>query len=101
MSVAVRLIHGENGKMTMPSWDMWLDFARVYDGLTHGHVDDVTAGVDIVAGAYIVVGDDDAEAAVAQVVSVEDDGVVLLRVLPGPAQAHLALLGPQPSGRTN
>lgn len=79
---------------------MWVDFARVYDGLTHGHVDDATTGVGIEPGGYIVVGDDDAEAAVAQVVVVEDDGVVLLRVLPGPAQAHLALLA-QPSGRTN
>lgn len=101
MSVAVRLIDGENGKMTMPSWDMWVDFARVYDGLTHGHMDDATAGVVIEPGGYLVVGDDDAEAAVAQVVAVEDDGVVLLRVLPGPAQAHLAPLGPQPSGRIN
>lgn len=86
--------------MTSSSWDMWVDFGRVYDGLTHGHVDDATTGGVVVAGAYIVVGDDDAEAAVAQVVTVEDDGVVLLRVLPGPAEANLALLGQQPSGRT-
>jgi hypothetical protein len=81
---------------------MWVDFARIYDGLTHGDLEDAEPGVDVVAGGYLVVGDDDAEPAVAQVVKVEHDGVVLLRVLPGPAQTHLALLAPSHStGRTS
>ncbi len=46
---------------------------------------------------YLVVGDYDAEPAVAQVVEVKPDGVVLLRVLPGPAEAHRSLVGPRPA----
>jgi hypothetical protein len=74
---------------------MWVDFARVYNGLTYGHLDDAAAGVEIEAGRYLVVGDDDADPAVAQVVEVRADRTVLLRVLPGHAEQHAALVGPQ------
>ena len=45
----------------------------------------------------IVVGNEDADAAVAHVVSIGERGLVLLRILPGPAEAHLTLLEPRPS----
>ncbi len=45
------------------------------------------------AGAFLVVGNEEADSSVAEVVSVEDDGVVLLRVLPGPLSEHLHLVG--------
>ena len=65
-----------------PRWDMWVDFARLYDGLTHSHLEDVEPAAVIEPGRHIVVGDYDADPAVAQVVDVTANGVVLLRVLP-------------------
>ena len=78
-------------------WDMWVDFARVYDGLTYGDLADAESEVVIEVGRYIVVGDDDADPAVAHVVDVKPDGTVLLRVLPGHASAHLGLVGTRPA----
>ncbi len=86
---------GENGWMEPCPWQMWVDFARVYSGLTYAHIDDAAPGTEIRAGRYLIVGDDDADPAVAQVVEVKDDGTVLLRVLPGHAEQHAMLLGPQ------
>jgi hypothetical protein len=45
------------------------------------------------AGRYLLVGSDDSELAVARIVSVDPDGVVQTRVLPGPAAEHLHLVG--------
>jgi hypothetical protein len=78
-------------------WDMWVDFARVYDGMTYGDLRDAEAGVVVEPGRYLIVGDDDADPAVAQVVEVRPDGVVLLKVLPGHADDHLGLLQQQPA----
>lgn len=78
----------------MAGTDLWVDFHRIdADGLTHAHLRDASPGVEVTEGGYLVVGDDDAEPAVAQVVAVRADGVVLLRVLPGAAEAHRHLLG--------
>jgi hypothetical protein len=87
----------DNGLMEHRPWQMWLDFGRVYSGLTYGHVDDAAPGTEIRAGRYVIVGDDDADPAVAQVVEVKDDGTVLLRVLPGHADLHATLVSPQPA----
>lgn len=82
----------------MTEWDLWVDFHRVdADGLTHAHTADLSAGVEPQTGDYIVVGDEDADPAVAQVVSVDPDGVILVRVLPGHADFHRELLGNQPA----
>lgn len=76
------------------AWDLRVDFHRVdADGLTHAHVDDLSEGIEPQADDYLVVGDDDADPAVAQVVSVDADGVILVRVLPGHADLHRELLG--------
>ncbi len=78
-----------------PTWDLWVDFHRVdAAGLTHAHVDDATAGAHVEQGQFIVVGDDGADPGVAEVVEVRSDGVVLLRILPGHAERHRALLQP-------
>lgn len=87
----------DNGEMGPQPWQMWVDFARVYSGVTYGHLDDAAPGTQIAAGRYLIVGDDDADPAVAQVIEVKDDGTVLLRVLPGHAELHAALVGPQPA----
>jgi hypothetical protein len=81
--------------MGVDRWDMWVDFARIYDGFTYGDVEDLTSGQEIQVGQFIVVGDEDADPAVAEVIDIRDDGVVLLRVLPGPANEHHALIGPR------
>jgi hypothetical protein len=79
-----------------PAWDLWVDFHRVDSaGLTHAHVDDATAGAHLEQGGFIVVGDDGADPGVAEIVEVRNDGVVLLRVLPGPAELHRGLLQPR------
>jgi hypothetical protein len=64
----------------------------VYDGFTYADVRDAEPGVVIEVGHNVVVGDDDPEPAVAEVVAVQSAGVMLLRVLPGPAEAHLSLV---------
>lgn len=79
------------------AWDLRVDFHRVdAEGLTHTHADDLSAGIEPHAGDYLVVGDEDADPAVAQVVSVAADGVILVRVLPGHADLHRVLLGKAP-----
>ena len=72
--------------------DLWVDFARVYGGLTYGDLEDADSGAVVEVGKYLVVGDDDADPAVAEVVEVRPDGIVLLKILPGPAEAHVHLL---------
>ena len=83
---------------SMRDWDLWVDFFRIdADGLTHAHTDHLAPGVVVHDGQYILAGDDDADPAVAQVVSVRPDGVLLLRVLPGHSDAHRHLLASQPA----
>jgi hypothetical protein len=59
------------------------------EGLTSALLDHVRPGVVIEVGRYLVVGSEDSEVAVAQVTSVEPNGIVHVRVLPGPATEHL------------
>jgi hypothetical protein len=52
--------------MTERRWDLWVDSHRVdADGLTHASVKDATAQAIIEPGRYVVVGDEDADPAVA------------------------------------
>lgn len=70
-------------------FDLWVDYhRRDADGLTHAHVDDVESGHELVPGSFAIVGNSEADPAVAEVVAIDDDGLVL-RVLPGPAEHHL------------
>lgn len=55
---------------------------------------DARTGYHPVAGAYAVVGDDDAEPRVAHVLSIGDDGIIELEVLPGAVESHRGLLPP-------
>ena len=74
-------------------WDLWIDYHRTDgDGLTHAVAEDLKPGIDLIVGSYLVVGNEDADPAVAQVVSVDARGIVLVRVLPGPAEDHLQLV---------
>ncbi len=68
----------------MRSWDLWLDYhRRDGDGFTHGNVRNARVDLELVPGRYVVVGNEEADASVGEVVRIEDDGVVLVRVLPG------------------
>lgn len=79
------------------TWDLWIDYQRTDgDGLTHGNVRNVAPGKKPIVGEHVVVGNEEAEPAVAEVVQVGPDGSVLVRVLPGPAEEHLDLV----AGRT-
>ena len=81
------------------TWDLWIDYqARREDGLTPTLARFARPGLTLEVGTFVVVGADDAELAVAEVVEVKDDGIVLLRVLPGPASDHLELVSAERSG---
>lgn len=82
----------------MSSWDLWLDYHRCdAEGLTHGNVRDACPGTQLVLGRYVVVGNEEAESAVAEIVRFEDNGVVLVRVLPGSLEDNRALLETVPT----
>jgi hypothetical protein len=77
----------------MASWDLWIDYhRRDADGLTHGNVRNARAGLALAPGAHVVVGNDEADPAVAEVVRLDADGVVLVRVLPGTLEDNRTLL---------
>jgi hypothetical protein len=73
--------------------DLWIDYQACQpDGLTPTLARFARPGVVIEQGRYVIVGAEDAETAVAEIVEVRDDGVVMVRVLPGPAVDHLDLV---------
>lgn len=80
------------------SWDLWIDYLRTDgEGLTHGSTRNAAPGGTLQVGGHIIVGNEDADPAVARVASIGDDGVVLVAVLPGPVDAHRTLLRDQPA----
>lgn len=83
-------------------WDLWIDYhRRDADGLTHAHLDDAAPGTQLTPGNFIVVGNEEADLAVAEVISQAANGVVLVRVLPGSVEDHRHLLktpNVQPAG---
>jgi hypothetical protein len=84
----------------MSTWDLWLDYhRRDSDGLTHGNLRNARSELELMSGRYVVVGNEEAESAVAEVVRVEDNGVVLVRVLPGSVDDHRSLLQTVPTPR--
>jgi hypothetical protein len=84
----------------MSTWDLWLDYhRRDSDGLTHGNLRNARSELELMSGRYVVVGNEEAESAVAEVVRVEDNGVVLVRVLPGSVDDNRSLLQTVPTPR--
>lgn len=76
------------------TYDIWVDFQRMTDdGHLRARTRNACPGFTVTAGAYVLVGCEDAEPAVAHVLSVSADGSVELQVLPGAAADHDALLG--------
>ena len=77
-----------------PPWDLWIDYStREPSGLTPASMRWATPGAVIDVGRFVVVGAEDAELAVAEVVQITERGVALVRVLPGPADDHRHRLG--------
>jgi predicted amidohydrolase YtcJ len=75
------------------SWDLWVDYQRRDgEGLTHASVKDVEPGVALEVGGFVVVGNEEADSAVAEVMSIDERGIVLLRVLPGSFDDHRHLV---------
>ena len=70
--------------MTIMIWDLWIDFQRADDeGLTRGNVRNLREGLSLKVGDVIVVGNEDAEPGVGEVVELGDRGFVLVKVFPG------------------
>jgi hypothetical protein len=81
------------------NWQLWIDCHRTdADGFTHGNIRNAAPGTRLAVGDNILVGYEDADSAVAEVVQVGPDGLVLVRILPRPAADHLHLVG-QPNAR--
>lgn len=75
------------------TWEVWVDYHRTDgDGLTHTNVRNAEPDVELKPGAHVVVGNEEADLAVAVIVTVQTGGVMLVRVLPGPAKDHLHLV---------
>ena len=75
------------------SYDLWIDFqACESGGLTPTVAEYAGPDVELRQGASVVVGSDDSEPAVAEIVELKPNGVVMVRVLPGPASDHLDLI---------
>ena len=79
--------------MVSVRWDLWVDYYRTDgDGLTHTRVKDLERPRNLQRGMFVIVGNEEADAPVAEVVAVEPDGLVLVRVLPGVVEDHLELV---------
>ncbi len=61
-------------------WDLWIDYQRCdSDGLTHGDIRHARAGLVLIPGMTLIVGNEDADLANAEVERVVD-GIVFLRI---------------------
>ena len=64
------------------------------DGHLWARAADVRAGLELLVGRHVVVGDEDADPRVARIVAVDADGNVELKVLPGSVESHSDLVAP-------
>lgn len=79
----------------MTGYDLDVDFMDMTNGRRlWARIEDARAGFVPIAGRYVVVGCEDADPAVAHVVSVDAAGNIQLAVLPGSVEAHHHLLNP-------
>ena len=80
-----------------PTIDIWVDFTTQDEtGLPWTLLSEATDPARIIAGAFVVGGNSDAQAVV-EVVDVSTDGVVHVRPLPGPVSLHAHLLSARAS----
>lgn len=80
--------------MTRLAIELWVDDHQEYEpGVVHGHLRHARLPIDPHPGDHLVVGDDEIEPALAEVLTRSEAGELRLRLLPGPASAHPELLG--------
>lgn len=74
-------------------YDIWVDFTRMQDdGRVWTRIKDVRPGLVPIAGQYAIVDCEDADPAVAQIVTVDIEEGIQVRVLPGSVDEHRHLL---------
>lgn len=79
----------------MTTYDLTVDFMDMTDDRRlWTRLEDARPGFVPIAGRHVVVGCDDADPAVAKILSVNADGHIELEVLPGPVDSHRDLLSP-------
>lgn len=79
--------------MAEHAYDIWVDFMTMRDdGEIWTRLSDVRAGFVPIAGRYAIVGSDEADPAVAHILSVDLDDGLRLRVLDGSVDDHRHLL---------
>ncbi len=75
------------------TYDIAVDFMDMTDDRhLWARAADARPGFEPAVGIHAVVGDDDADPRVAQIVSIDPDGNVELEVLPGTVESHQDLL---------
>jgi hypothetical protein len=79
--------------MEQPKVELWVDDHQEYEpGVVHAHLRHARVPLDPRPGDYLVVGDDEIESALAEVLSRIESGALRLRLLPGAATSHPELL---------
>ena len=79
--------------MERPAVELWVDDHQEYEpGVVHAHLRHAQLPIDPRPGDHLVVGDDDIEPALAEVLSRSGTGELRLRMLPGPATNHPELM---------
>lgn len=77
------------------TYDIDVDFMDMTnDGRLWTRLKDVRSGFVLIAGQYAIVGCDDADPAVAQIISVDIENGIVLQVLDGGVEEHRHLLTP-------
>jgi hypothetical protein len=77
------------------AWDLWIDFQSGDDeGLTRANTCNLRAGLTVTVGDVIVVGNEDAEPGVGEVVELGDRGFALVKVFPGTVEENRYRLRP-------
>jgi len=75
------------------TYDIAVDFMDMTDDRRlWARASDARPGFEPAVGAHVVVGDEDADPRVAQIVSMDSDGNLELEVLPGTVASHQDLL---------
>jgi hypothetical protein len=77
----------------MDHWDITIDYMDMHDDRrVWALLSDVRSGLVPIVGTHVVVGCEDARPSVAQILSVNIEGHIELRVLPGTVEANRHLL---------
>lgn len=78
-----------NPIVTSPAVELWVDDHQEYEpGVVHGHLRHARVAIDPHPGDYLVVGDDEDPPVLAEVLSREPSGELLLRLLPGRPESN-------------